>query len=197
MSTIETTVVIDNGEPVSGTLTIETERIDVSSATKTHPDPNWELIDAAGHFHAWSTDKDHELPTLDARSEHVDCDMGHDYDDYECEGYDITVYSCKICGEIIEPATIVDRSPPREYVNGLTSWQVVVGAAVEYGRKVAVRVVASGSVWFGVAIAGNMRAEIGAGAAGMGVYRDAIYETTLIGASPLGRRKNAAIPVGS
>lgn len=191
MSTIiETTVVIDNGPAVAGKLTVETERIDVTSATETRPDPDWEFIDAAGHFHAWSTDKDHELPTLDARSEHVDCDFGHSDEDYECEGYEITVYSCSICAEIIEPATITKTPTFRRFVNGLTSWEVVAAVEVEPGKRVSVRIDAGGTTYYGIAtVTGTWW--IPDATAGQRA------STMLVGVSPLGRRKNAAVPVGS
>lgn len=92
------------------------------------PDPTWEFIDAAGHFHAWGTEPKEqfgrrEIPTLTRSSRHIDdhgteCDLGD-----RCEGYDVTVWNCAICGEEIEPRYITRRDVTINFP-GLTSWYV-------------------------------------------------------------------------
>lgn len=186
--TITATASIDSGPNVPAELTIEVERIDVTTATKTRIDPAWEFVDVRGHFHAWAHDE--TLPTLDARSEHVDCDAGHSDDEYDCEGYDVTVYSCLICGEIIEPETITTASTFRETAPGRMSWTVVVHHVVEYERDRRLSVVfhAGDTTYFGVAaVVGGRR-----------TVPDSPHSaprstTTLFGAGPLGRRKTVAV----
>jgi len=169
---------IDNGPEIAGELTVETERIDVTTASKSRPDMGWEYIDASGHFHAWSDDKDSPLPTLDRRTEHVECDFGHEDD---CEGYDVDVYSCSICGEIIEPKRIVYSPVGREYRPGRTSWTVVAAERLECDRRVSLKLTSDRGVFFGVGVVSGFAAEDGGG----GVR----FETSIHGVSPLGHRK--------
>lgn len=130
-----------------GNLRVEVEQIDVTMASKTEPDQRWEYTDPLGHYHAF-TEK-FELPTLTARTEHVDCA------DPDCacgmEGYEITVYDCRICGAPVEPGTITTSPIGREYMPGRMTWSVEVEGEYPTGDLVSVRVVGQRGVYFGVA----------------------------------------------
>jgi hypothetical protein len=136
-------------------LHVETEQIDVTAATETHPDPRWEVTDRAGHYHAWTTDG--TLPTLTETSEHQECAGGHDADFDCCEGYEVTVHHCTICGERVEPATIASTGT-RRLIPGRESWTVKVTmpnppvAPLRTGDRVSVRTEDAGTVYFGVGI---------------------------------------------
>ena len=70
----EMTVVINGGESMDAVLVKRQEMIEYRSNIARKADPRWEFTDAAGHFHAYDLSRKNELPTLDARVEHVDCD---------------------------------------------------------------------------------------------------------------------------
>lgn len=147
------TASIDGGAEVPAELDIETEQIDVTTTGKTVPDMAWEHVDQRGHYHAWTDGG--ELPTLDVRSEHEECTGSHDLDPddplfIDCEGYDVTVHSCKICGEIVEPGTKFIPSFGREYTPGRTTWTVRVGAHLEHGQSVSVLLRTGASSAFGI-----------------------------------------------
>lgn len=170
---------INGGELVPAELTVETEQIEVTLSRKVEPNLTWTYTDVNGHFHAY--DKDGKLPTLTARTEHRGCDMGHDDD---CEGYDVTVYECAICGEQVEPAVRVIEPGPREFIPGPTNW--TVRALVDTSAdRVSVRLTSGAPLdrveLFGIAAA--IRRDIEGGPAGVRVW------TTFAGAGPLGERK--------
>lgn len=171
------TVTIDNGAPLSAGLTIEQHYETIWSNTATKPDSRWEHIDSHGHFHAYDTDG--KLPTLIARSRHLDCD-GTCGGVCEDEGYDITEWFCAICDEQIEPHRIDDREP--HDIPTRKDWTIKVeSAAPIVGDRVTVRFdMGNGQEMFGVAVVGS--AEV-------------IFErdhtralTALYSASPLGTR---------
>jgi hypothetical protein len=82
------------------------------------PDKAWTFVDANGHFHAYDQgDEQRSYPTLRATSEHRECN-GSCGGACEGEGYDVTVYSCLACGEVIKPGLIEGEysiSIPRPY----------------------------------------------------------------------------------
>ena len=176
---------IDNGPEIDGVLNIDVEQIDVTVMTKTTPDLTWELVDDQGHFHAW--DSEGNLPTLEARSEHVECGCSGDEDD--CDGYDITIRFCAICEQVIEPAVIVTHPLGREYAQGRKTWEVIAYADLEQGQKVSVRVHSGGSAdeqqaqAFGIGVA----VKVDYIQADNGVRRLA----KIAGVGPLGYRKTA------
>lgn len=99
-------VSIDNGERIPAHVTITNEvQIVRTAGTPTKPDPAWEFIDAAGHFHAYAGD---DLPTCDPYY------IGHpcSFDDHEdeCEGWIETTYVCAICRESVKPGRVPDRT---------------------------------------------------------------------------------------
>jgi hypothetical protein len=155
------------------------EQIDVSMEKEVAPDPGWEFMDSQGHYHAWSTDG--ELPTLDSRAEHRDCDGVHLFPvEGECEGYDVTRWSCSVCSEDVEPGTVTRQNVTR-YIPGLESWTVVAyDAVVGYGSdRVSLRVSTGTETLFGFAVPTDVTVDSAPGRS----------RTTLVGTSALGRRK--------
>lgn len=179
---------INDGPDIAGTLTIDTEYVDVTVASKSKPDMAWEHVDSRGHFHAY--DKDGNLPTLESRSVHVDCACQrneYDPEGWDCDGYDETIYVCAICDEAIEPKVITWSPIGREYMPGRKTWEVTVDADLERGDKVSVRVTSGAPadevVLFGIATVvavGHSRQ-----------FGDGPVERTvrLLGVSPLGERR--------
>jgi hypothetical protein len=180
-------VSIDGGPPVAGSLDVQVETIDVSMASKTEPDMAWEFVDAFGHYHAWSQEADNPLPTLRGRIRHVEC-VGHGADGEDCEGYDVTVYDCVICGQPVEPKTITYTSPFRETAPGRKHWTVQVDSDVPlaHGTLYSVRVSIGPELLFGVGtvLTSEFNRDLIPGA----------YPTTICGVGPLGRRKATKVP---
>lgn len=86
----------------------------VRSLYATLPDPGWEVVDGHGHVHRWALtgrDEYHRpeaLPTLIASSRHVPCD-GSCGGVCGGEGYDVTVWHCRVCGEEVRPGFVPDH----------------------------------------------------------------------------------------
>lgn len=165
--------VVNNGDPVLVVdLTVDVEQIEVM--TMTEPDPTWEHVDPAGHYHART--KDGGYPTLHTHSEHVDCtDPGGD----DCDGYDITTYHCIVCDAEVKPGS--RPTTFRKYIPGRETWSVEVEQHVPDGERVSVVIdTGEGRRCFGFAVPIGFQAE--GGPDGVRV------RTRLAGASPLGRR---------
>ncbi len=91
-----------------GTLVIETEMIDVTSALP-QPSKTWTYTDRQGHVHYWRDG----YPTLEREPDgepYYDEDLG--------EEYQPTKLVCAICREPIVPGTFVDTS--HRYIPGRT-----------------------------------------------------------------------------
>jgi hypothetical protein len=176
-------VTINDGPILPGRLEVEQDVITYASATATKPDPQWEFIDPAGHFHAYDTDG--ELPTLVTRDRHVDCGLSHADDDlygdgqHDCEGYDVREYFCQICDEQIKPERLSDAG--QKSMPGRKSWSVYVVSDRRIEGVVSVRFEMASKIYFGVAHAIMEQAESGPG----GGIR---VTTRLSGAGPLGIR---------
>lgn len=146
------------------------------------PDPTWEYVDAAGHFHAWAAER--KTPTLVTSSRHIDdhgteCDLGD-----RCEGYDITVWNCAICGEEIAPAFITRRNATLTFP-GLTSWTVeavVLDAELIGAESVTVRLGGEDRERFGRAAVTGWRAD-----------GDGRITLTLTGWGELGERQRPGV----
>lgn len=120
-------VTIDGISLHSADLAVEHSQIDVT--TEKEPDPDWTHTDAAGHFHAYSLDGGKAtLPTLDPKLIDVPC-TGECGSDGPCEGYTITEYRCKICGEKTEPQWRYTSG--QKYIPGRKSWRVSVTGRYE------------------------------------------------------------------
>ena len=82
----------------------EVER--VRSLTAQRPDETWSATDTHGHVHRYVRDAEDvpRLPSLEPRSRHVECDGScYSVTHGDCEGYDITVWLCRVCGDEVEP----------------------------------------------------------------------------------------------
>jgi hypothetical protein len=193
MSQITGTIRINDGPGLPGQIIVETEMVDISTNLP-KADDRWTYTDAVGHFHAYDQAARHgdRYPTLNARVEHRECDGLHAYpttDEY-CEGYDVTLYSCRICGEEIKPGTI--PGPHYETMAGGTSWRAKVSMPVNQAisllnsrEQVSVRAEFGEGQVFGVAVvSGDITIES---------WRE---HTTLelVGMSPLGRQNPVRVP---
>lgn len=110
------TIRLDGGPPIP----IEhLERIPptvewIRTALATLPDPRWQHTDANGHEHRWALtgrdahQRDEALPTLAWHTEHRPCDGSCGDDPTTCEGYHVTVHTCRECGDVVQPGTITD-----------------------------------------------------------------------------------------
>lgn len=165
---------INGGTPLPARLEVVQEHIDVSTNLP-QPDPRWSTSDKAGHFHACSTD--YTYPTLNRRTEHRDCDGGDGTCGDECEGYDVSVWSCRLCDEQITPGTV--HGPRFQSVPGMSWWTVRFDGPALAG-EVSVRYDVGDTVYFGTA-----HAEVRSLTMRGGDIPFAAVE--LIGTCPLGR----------
>lgn len=117
---------INEGPPLEGVLKVTQQRIDISTSGP-KPDPDWTFVDSASHFHARAGD---EYPTLIKKAERRDCD-GSCGGVCEGEGYGVTVYSCMLCRERIEPGMI--PGPHYDTMPGLCDWEVQLGGGLGSG----------------------------------------------------------------
>lgn len=103
------------------TVHIQHDMIDVTSfIPKMQPDPAWQFVDEAGHFHAFTLRG--ELPTIETKYRRVSC---ADQQDCNCDGYDEAERVCRICGEEIAPGYEVVAPPgEKEFIPGQVSWRV-------------------------------------------------------------------------
>lgn len=172
---------VDNNPPAPATLHTEREQIDIT--TRHEPDPNWEHVDPAGHYHARANNGDDpasNYPTLLGDVEHVDCNgtCGGD-----CEGYDTTVWRCRACGDVVQPGS--RETDGRRYMDGLETWTVTVEQHITATGPVSVVVDAGGVRHFGMARAAESCAE--SGPDGYRVW------TVLVGITRLGRKPHRAV----
>jgi hypothetical protein len=98
---------VNGGPPVLGELRIDQPVEWVRSERATKPDPTWELVDEAGHFHAF--DSDGKLPTLIGTRVPMPCD-GSCGGVCGGEGYTVVRYTCRACEQEIEPRWIPDMA---------------------------------------------------------------------------------------
>ena len=109
---------LNEGSPMSGTLKVWQERIDISTDLP-KPDPAWTFVDAAGHFHARSGDS---YPTLSEKLIDVPCDgtCGN----WDCDGSTLTEWSCVLCSEVVKPGKIA--GPHYESMPGRYDWSAAL-----------------------------------------------------------------------
>lgn len=105
VNTLTATAVINNGHAWPCEVEIEQDVDYVRSISATKPDPRWEFIDDAGHFHAFA--EDGELPTLNSERVEMPCD-GSCGGVCEGEGYTVLRWTCRICGQEVEPGYVPD-----------------------------------------------------------------------------------------
>lgn len=167
------TASINGGERVGAELTIEFERIDITAQFE--PDPTWQHVDPAGHYHARSVGE-HAYPTLKAEAEHVDCD---DPAHADCEGYTRMTYQCIACAAPVKPRT--RQTVGRRYAQGRESWSLEVSQHVHGTDRVSVVIDTAKGRRFGFAVPTGIEAV--SDSDGMRV------RTRLVGDSPLGERQ--------
>jgi hypothetical protein len=178
-------VYVNAAGPFPGSLTVETETIDITSGLTTYkPDPKWEHVDKAGHWHAFTSDGKH--PTLEDYVKLLPCPGG--CGDPGCEGTRETRYRCRICGKRIKPGFVVDSYPGEtRSMPGRTSWSATVEQAADLpiptrsGELLTVRAVGDGFTYFGLATIGPSEVM----SSSDGVWMSA----TFYGIGELGRRR--------
>jgi hypothetical protein len=170
---------VNGGDILLGSLSIRQDHQTMWTDLPT-ADPKWEFTDSNGHYHAHSIENEHDpYPTLDRRSEHVDCD-GSCGGVCEDEGYTVSKYSCRICKEEIEPG--LSPGPHSFTVPGLREWSCTVNARIEGDHLLSVCMIYEGQVVrFGTVTPTDVRCESDS--------RGQRWETTLVGVGPLGSRK--------
>lgn len=136
-------IIINDGDtPWPCEVTVEQERINVSSERAVKPDAKWTHTDGNGHFHAFATNG--ELPTLNRETVPAPCD-GSCGGVCNGEGYTVDRYTCLLCGEEVEPRYVPDmaaRSPDASIL-GRKSAVVIVTSTVPIGSlndRVTVRI---------------------------------------------------------
>jgi hypothetical protein len=144
------TVVIDGDGPYECEVEI-TQRVEmVRSWGATKPDPRWEHTDSHGHFHTFA--EDGSLPTLRTEIVEMPCDGSCD-DVCGGEGYTITRYRCKICGDEVEPGYVPDyqaRESGTPIMGPKDATVTIHSDRVFEERTVSVHVTANGDEWIGI-----------------------------------------------
>ena len=176
-------IFINERGPYLGRLTVETDRIDVTSLYDSHkPDRAWTFVDPAGHFHAYAADE--KLPTLEPYAVHISCDGacgGY------CEGYTERHHRCRACGAEVKPGYVVDVPACTPHsIPGRTSWAVAVAAREEPpAGMVSIRCASTGLAgrdWFGFA-EGRINGVM-SGPVGQFTYTYQAYGVTELGRRP-------------
>jgi hypothetical protein len=107
---------IDGLPAVLCDLRIEVEEIEMPTGGRYVPDPNWIFVDAKEHFHATSVEAASPHPTLIRQSK------GDGFDDEDEETF-VHWFECRICGEHIEPGTmLIDGDNWRRTEPGPMTW---------------------------------------------------------------------------
>lgn len=173
---------VNDKGPFLGSLQIDTEVIDVTSSRDSYkPDPKWEYVDKAGHWHAFTSDGKH--PTMERYEKPVPCD-GSCGGVCGGEGYSETRYRCRACGKRVKPNFVVDKpafTPQR--IPGRSDWRVNVAGrfeampAVRHPDQVTVRVTQDGRTFFGLAALGDFS-----------YCSDGTSEIAFVGTTELGQR---------
>lgn len=147
------TAIINDGPPCHAELEIERQFETVYFDNATTYDPGWTHVDPAGHFHAYG--KEGSTPTLRAAVRHVPCDGIHAFPVEDCDGYDVTDYTCRICSAPVEPGHV--RQESAVIPLGQT-WTVKVRndpTPLPFGVQVTVRFQCDGASYFGIAAVGD------------------------------------------
>lgn len=141
---------INDGDWRRAELTLSQNMHEVVSGLP-RPDPAWQYVDEAGHFHAY--DEAGKLPTLDARQKKKECD-GSCGGACVGDGYSVTVYRCRICAKKVKPGVLTGEHTTM--LPGLKDWGLTVDdahpevdgdlATVRFGTR------GAGLVWFGVGL---------------------------------------------
>jgi hypothetical protein len=153
-----------NGEDLfyQADLAVEVERIDVTPMQTVEPDMKWTHTDPAGHFHAFSSDSESPLPTLNRLQVEHDHREEENYGDSWLEEYTSieVVYRCRICEAPVTPQWATRSSTHRVTMPGRLSWRVEARAvgpnAFKLGRmsgqQVSIQVEIEGEMHFGLGL---------------------------------------------
>jgi hypothetical protein len=156
------TVSINGGQPLACSVRFEQDMIDVSSLTASKPDPAWQMVDAAGHYHAWA--KGGQLPTLTIVEVPEPCEeCDDDEDDEPCEGHTRTEYQCRLCHQVIEPRTVPDEAARNRRIPGRSNHIILIDGLTdqpppETTGLVSVKVTAGAKTMFGPGYATRLSA---------------------------------------
>ena len=124
-------------DPRAVVLEVQQEYIPLESMSNWVADPEWTLVDRAGHFHAF--DKAGKTPTLVGETEIyfcVDCNDDHERD----------TMHCRLCGVVVEPR-LINKGPTQTSIRGPRLTELKV--PVEVAGDVSVRLVSKGGELFG------------------------------------------------
>jgi hypothetical protein len=113
-------------------LTVEVETMDVTPMTETKPDYRWTLTDARGHFHAFSTDTENPLPTLERKTRERAI---FDDDLEEPDIWEESYYECRLCAQEIEPKWITNPVTWERRVPVRKLWKLEVVSRGELGSR--------------------------------------------------------------
>jgi hypothetical protein len=143
-------IFINERGPYLGELSIDIERIDITSGRDSYkPDPAWNTVCKAGHFHAFT--RDGKLPTLQAYEKQMPCN-GMCSPSCGGEGWSETRYRCRACGKRVKPGYVIDvPGGQTRTIPGLTTWRVTVRTMTQWNADVSVRAVMPKKELFGIA----------------------------------------------
>jgi hypothetical protein len=167
---IRPTAAINNATPVECELDYKVEQIDVTTLGGTEPDPAWEFVDAAGHYHAYDTEM--KVPTTrqvaflmphdDNCPQHYDDSYDAELEpesDEPCGGWARYETQCELCAEQIAPGR---RHEGPKSIPGRSSWTLKVPGQFSLTERVSVKVTAGPrATFFGFAQPFNCHGEIG------------------------------------
>lgn len=152
--TTEATVSINGAPDVPCIFIVDVAQIDVSASGYSEPDPTWEFVDAAGHYHAFGHEG--ELLTIISRAEPREDEPaepttadGGDWDDFG-DSYPEARSHCLLCDEVIEPRWRYISTPFTQYAPGRTSYRLTLHSPIPPGRF-SVKVTVGEQVLFGFA----------------------------------------------
>lgn len=162
-STVTGVVRIDDQQEWPCEIEIRNDIEYVRSDVAVKPDPEWEFVDDTGHFHAFA--EGGKLPTLQSERVAMPCD-GSCGGVCEGEGYTVLRWTCRICGQEVEPGYAPDEKARGMGVPIVTSKkaQVKVVSTKPIGerrREVSLRVRVGDEELFGVGLIGGVNASGG------------------------------------
>lgn len=125
-----------DGEPVTGSWTVEQEMIDATPRSEN--DPNWVHVDSHGHTHRWMAGPDPLVPlTYPQRQTAVSPTLRYVLEDpYWCaecsDEHHFGHYVCVLCGDEVTPGTRAFLG--RNYIPGLKRVTIDVDKAFPVGH---------------------------------------------------------------
>lgn len=120
-------IVLINGTDLAyqSNLEVTNESIDVTPMIVVEPDMGWTYRDPEGHFHAFSDDKDNNLPTLDRLQQEHEHSEPPDEDGWTETWTTVEItWLCRICRAVVTPKWLEHASTHRTQIPGRMSWRV-------------------------------------------------------------------------